>query len=229
MSNEWTTVGKTRTAVGGDRFAGLSGGGAGAYQPRKKPMTTTVSDPAYEARQARRREAEEEMYRKEAERKRLQEELAAKKQKEMDSMNYASETFYPSLGAPVAKATATAKAAPAGVWGKKPEMQEPVTPPPKPRQIVEPDDAPFAYEDYEDEFFSVAIRRDECMMFRPLMLPSQYRDTSYDDEYETDEIVMNYESESEEEPLYDSEDDAPEGEYNANTVADRRRGDHGVW
>jgi hypothetical protein len=220
MSNEWTTVGKTRN----DRFAGL-GGGAGAYQPRK-PMTTTVSDPAYEVRQARRREAEEEMYRKEAERKRLQDELTAKKQKEADSLNYASETFYPTLGAP---ANTTTKAAPAGVWGKKPEVQAPVTPPPKKRMVVETDDAPFAYEDYQDEFLSVAMRRDECMMFRPLMLPSQYRDTSYDEEYETDEIIMNYDSDRESEPMSDSDDDNQEDEFNANTVADRRRGDHGVW
>ncbi len=220
MSTEWTTVGKTRTESA-NRFAGL-GSSAGAYQPRSQKMT--VSDPAYEARQARRREAEEEMLRNEAERKRMQEVLAAAKKIEADSMNYDSETFYPSLGS-----TAKPINAPAGAWGKKLDLQAPVTPTAKPRVEEEMDDAPYVYEDYTDEFVSVALRRDECMMFRPLLPPTMYRDTSEDDMYETEEINMNYESDHDEMMYSDDEGEETEDEFNENTIADRRRGDHGMW
>lgn len=221
MSTEWTTVGKTRTEPA-NRFAGLGSSGAGAYQPRNQKMT--VSDPAYEARMKRRREAEEEMLRNEAERMRKQEEIAAAKKKEADSLNYASETFYPSLAAPTKVTT------PAGAWGKKLDLQAPVTPTVKsPMEEEDLEDAPYVYDDYTDEFVSVAMRRDECMALRPLMHPSQYRDTSGDDEYETEEIIMNYEYEDEEMAYSDSEDEETGDEFNANTITDRRRGDHGMW
>lgn len=222
MSTEWTTVGKTRTESA-NRFAGLgSGAGAGAYQPRSQKMT--VTDPAYEARQARRREAEADMLRNEAERVRLQEMNALAKKKELENLNYSSETFYPSLGTPTKTITPQN-----GAWGKKLDLLAPATLQPKKHIIENTPDIPYAYEDYEDDFINVLLRRDDFMVFRPLMTPNQYRDTTDDEEYEADEIVMNYESEQEEISFSDSEEEDQGQEFNANTITDRRRGDNGVW